>query len=421
MAAVGYTRNTKYKMRPLYQAAFALMLSAYSSTAVAQMADKIYKTDYNLEADRVGELSVEVDNLDFFKDNEFDGTTVVSGCTLPGLWLQPKLTYQPLKNVKLEVGAHALIYDGAYKYPSYAYHDISEWKGTQYQRGTHILPFFRASVAFSNLNLVFGDIYGGSNHDLIEPMYNPELNLTADPEAGFQLLYDLRRWHLDAWINWQSFIFKEDTHQEAFTVGFSSKVMLNDEASSVHCYVPTQIAIQHRGGEDLETKVYPVQTLMNAAVGFGVDHNVNHRLLKRVSYEVDLLGYYQQSGDMWPLDNGAALYANATLNFGGLNVNAGYFACHNFISLFGLPFFGAVSNVDDKTVYKNPQTAKLSVDYSKALGKHYAVGVKGDVYHSFACDMTSAEGERSRLGSCTTFSFGVYFRATPSFLIKKFK
>jgi hypothetical protein len=408
-------------MKPLRYAAAALLALSSSLSAQTQMVEKVCQSDYTLDAAQQNELSFELDNMTFFKDNEFDGTTVMGGYTLPGLWLQPKLTYQPLENLKLELGCHALIYDGAYKFPTYAYDDISVWKGSQYQKGAHVVPYFRAQVAFKRLNIVLGDIYGGSNHGLIEPLYNPELNLTADPEAGFQLLYDSKAWHLDAWLNWQSFIFKQDSHQEAFTVGISSRVELNPAASKFHWYVPTQVTIQHRGGEELEEKTYPVQTLMNGALGVGVDWNVNRRLLKKINVEVDGLGYYQQSGDLWPFGSGEALYANATLNFGDLNVGAGYIYNHDFISLFGSAFFGAGSLSDKGATYRNPQLALLSLDYSRKFAKHYAIGAKAELYNSFACDMTASDGVTTHVKNCTTFSFGVYLRANPSFLIKKFK
>ena len=96
-----------------------------------------------LSADEKGQLAVAVDNISFFKDNEFEGEQA-RGYSLPGFWVQPRLTYQPLENVRLEAGFHALVYDGANKYPCYAYHDIGRWKGNQYQHGAHVLPFFRA-------------------------------------------------------------------------------------------------------------------------------------------------------------------------------------------------------------------------------------------------------------------------------------
>ena len=167
---------------------------------------------------------MELDNISFFKDNEYTGK-FTKGYSLPGLWVQGKAVYYPLRNIKLEAGVHMLIYHGANKYPSMAYQDIAYWKGDQYQKGVHVLPLFRAQMALSDhVNIVLGNIYGASNHNLIEPLYNPELNLTCDPEAGLQLLYDSKAFDLDVWVNWQSFIFREDVHQEAFTVGISSRV-----------------------------------------------------------------------------------------------------------------------------------------------------------------------------------------------------
>lgn len=127
-------------------------------------------------------LQLKVDNMFFFKDNEYDGN-VQKGYSLPGVWIRPRLTYQPTRRLRLEVGLHALAYHGANKYPNYAYQDIGTWKGSQYQRGAHVLPFLRAQLKLKHADLVFGDIYGQSNHRLVTPLYDPELDLTSDPEA----------------------------------------------------------------------------------------------------------------------------------------------------------------------------------------------------------------------------------------------
>ena len=132
----------------------------------SQMTDKVLLTDYHLNPEKKGDLIFELDNTFFFKNNEFDGF-FIKGYSLPGLWIQPKFTYQPLSNLKIEVGGHAIIYRGAYKYPSFAYNDIALWKGTQYQRGAHIVPFARAQVSFKNLNVVLANTYGVLNHGLI--------------------------------------------------------------------------------------------------------------------------------------------------------------------------------------------------------------------------------------------------------------
>ena len=116
------------------------------------------------------------------------------------MWLQPKAVFYPLDNIKLEAGLHLLRYWGANKYPSFAYTDIAKWKGNQYQSGVHLLPIFRVQVALSDhLDLILGTIYGGANHRLIDPLYNPELNLSADPESGLQLKYTSKVLDLDTW------------------------------------------------------------------------------------------------------------------------------------------------------------------------------------------------------------------------------
>ncbi len=397
-----------------------LAVAFLSLSLSAQVTDRVLLTDYQLSPEDKGNLSVEIDNTLFFKNNEFDGF-FLKGYSLPGLWIQPKLVYNAMSNLKLEIGAHALLYRGAYKYPNYAYNDISLWKGNQYQKGAHIVPFVRAQVAFKNLNIVLGNIYGGQNHALIEPLYNPELNLTADPEAGVQLLYDRPRFHLDLWLNWESFIFTKDTHQEAFTVGLTTQTLLNEPTSKWHFYVPLQVVGQHRGGEDLVDNNRPVSTLINGAVGIGATRNINRKWLKLIQLEADFLGYYQQSGNLWPYNKGLGGYLRSTVELrDDFLINAGYFVCKDFISLFGSPYFGAVSMTDDKLTFENPQTVSLTAEYYRTFAKHYGLGAKVEVYYSMPGYMKYTDGRRLKGSNSTSFSFGVYLRVNPSFLLKKF-
>ena len=386
----------------------------------AQMTDRVLLTDYHIDPEKKGDLSIDLDNTLFFKNNEFDGK-FLKGYSLPGLWIQPKLVYNPLSYLKLEVGAHALIYRGAYKYPNYAYNDISLWKGTQYQKGAHNVPFVRAQVALGKFNIVLGNIYGGVNHSLIEPLYNPELNLTADPEAGVQLLFDSKRFHMDLWLNWESFIFDKDTHQEAFTLGLTTKTLLNDPTSKWHWYMPIQVVGQHRGGENLVDNERPVSTLINGAAGIGVMRNYNMKWFKALHFEADLLGYYQQSGKLWPYSKGLGGYLRSTVELrDDFLINAGYFICKDFISLFGSPYFGAVSMTDEKLTFEKPQTLSLTAEYYRTFAKHYGLGAKLEVYLSMSGDFKYSDGVREKGQNSTNFTIGIYLRVNPSFLLKKF-
>lgn len=389
-------------------------------TVHAQIPERVFKSDYKIDPEKKGELSVELDNISFFKDNEYAGS-VVKGYSLPGLWLEPKAVYYPLRNIKLEAGIHALIYHGANKYPSYAYQDIANWKGNQYQKGIHVLPYFRAQIALSShVDLVLGDIYGGANHNLIEPLYNPELNLTADPEVGLQLLYTSRWFNLDSWVNWQSFIFRQDTHQEAFTFGISGRVKFNQPESRFHFYMPIQGLAQHRGGEIDTIFANSVQTLMNGSIGVGGTWNIGHALFKNVNLEVDATGYYQQAGKLWPFDNGHGFYVRASADIYDFRVKTSYWTCDKFISMFGSPFYGAVSTKQPGATYDRPSMAYLGLEYSRSFGKGYSLGIDLDIYQRLATTIHEPNAGSSPAGSATSFSAGVYFRINPSFLIKKF-
>ena len=398
---------------------FIILLCLCSTSAFAQMEEALAPLDYALDSAETRQLRLEVDNMTFFKDNEFSGT-VMKGCTLPGLWVTPKLTYQPLRNLKIEAGIHALIYSGAYRFPNYAYHDIAQWKGNQYQRGAHLLPWFRAQLTLRRVHLVLGDLHGAMKHRLAQPLYDPELMLTADPEFGFQLIADTRPAHIDAWVNWESFIFEGDTHQEAFVVGLSSRFRLNSEQSRWHVYLPVQGTIQHRGGE--QDKGGSVQTLCNGAAGVGLRWNVGHKVVRYIGAEALALGCAQQKGKLWPFSGGSGLYAKVDVGFKyGLSARLGYFRANQFITLLGSPYFGAVSTKHDGACYPDhPQTAHLALDYSRTFGKHYALGAKVETFCNAPGRMRLADGTMQNTTTTFNTSFGIYLRINPSFLLKQF-
>ena len=160
----------------------------FSGVALAQTAetDLCHQLTTRCDTDSVEikTLYLDVNALAFFKDNEFDGN-IAKGYTLPGVRLTPYLAYRPLPNLNLQLGLTALCYDGTNYYPNY---DIVTWKGNAYQGFAHALPFFRAALQMGAATLVLGDLYGGANHNLILPLYNPETLLTTDPEKGFQTI-----------------------------------------------------------------------------------------------------------------------------------------------------------------------------------------------------------------------------------------
>ena len=411
---------------------FAAFIASVLPSSAQELSLRMASSDTHINPSSTGQLSLVVDNLSFFKDNEFEGEQA-KGYSLPGFWVQPKLTYQPLSNVRLEAGFHALIFDGANKYPCYAYHDIGRWKGNQYQSGAHLLPFFRAQAQLNRVTFVLGDIFGGANHRVIEPLMNPEVNLTQDPEMGFQLLVDLPRYQLDAWVNWQSYIFEEDTHQEAFTIGLHQRISLNSPLSTLNSplstlnsqlpalnwYLSLDVLIQHRGGEQDITDM-GVQTITNGGVGVGLLWNARARLLQSLNAEVALLGCWQQAGKLWPFDKGAAASAMLSAQLrGDFRVFGGLFYARDFVSLYGAPFYSTLSQKIPGARFKSMLTPHMGVEWCHTFSKSYILGLKADAYPLFAGKLKHPDGTAASATFANNFSFGVYFRCNPSFLLKK--
>lgn len=396
-----------------------LLFCSFFSHLQAQIDERLYRSDYTFAADKKGELRFEIDNISFFKNNEFAGD-VMPGYSLPGMWVLPKFGYFPLPNIKLELGAHLLFYHGAQVYPAVTYTDIADWRADDYQYFTHLRPWFRAQMKLTDeLHLILGNIYGGANHRLIEPLYNAELNYTADPETGLQLLYDKPRLHLDAWLNWQSFIFRNDVHQEVFTVGLSSRFLFNAPSSPIHLYAPIQVMAQHRGGEIDTLYDNSVQTLMNGAAGLGISWN-NPGLVRNITFEADAVGHWQQAGKLWPHDTGYALYTRATADIKNIRIKAAYWWAKEFVSMFGLPLYGVVSTKHEGATFNNPRILHGGFEYSRTFAKGFALGIDVDIYHKLSDHINRPLEGWKNTGAATSFNIGIYARINPSFLLKRF-
>jgi hypothetical protein len=363
-----------------------------------------------------------VDNLSFFKNNEFN-STVQKGYTLPGFWLQLKTSYYPSADLKLEAGVHSIWFWGTTKYPSFAYKGISKWNGQDYAHNVHVLPYFRAHVALSKqVDIIIGDIYGGSNHRLIEPLYNPELNLTSDPEAGLQLLYHTKWLDFDMWIDWLTYIYNLDTNQEAFVAGTAARFKANGEKSPLHVYFQLQGLAQHKGGE-IDATNETVQTMMNGAAGAGLKWNINRNVLKYINAEIDGAGYIFPKGRASAPEKGVGYYAKLAFQLRDFNIRTSYWSCKDFISMFGSAFYGSVSAKEENMLYEKPEMIYLGADYIYPMKTGFAFGIKAEAYYYLPGKMYSSEtglSAPSAFGRNTNFSIGVCMRLNPSFLLKQY-
>lgn len=385
----------------------------------AQMDSLVFMTDARIDASQRGEIRLNVDNLTFLRDNEYKGR-LVKGYTLPGIWIEPTVSYQPLDNLKVEAGMHLLHYWGANVYPNLNYSSIPTWQNGRIQKSFHALPLFRAQMQLTpSLNLVVGTLYGKQNHGLIAPLYNDELNLSSDPESGLQLLWHTRPFSLDAWLNWESFIFRGDDHQESFTFGFSSRIHPSKPSKRTQVYLPVQVLFHHRGGEiNSEATERSIKTWLNAAAGIGVDYSLACPLPVRLHAEGDVAVYRQQAGTALPFSSGWGAQMKVAADVWRCRLTMSYWQCHDFISIFGNPLYGAMSIDEDGLTAHNPKLLTLRAEYAQQLGKGFAWGIHADLFGHLKADGCSSEAGKVSLPMNASLAAGIYVRIHPSFLLK---
>ena len=399
-----------------------VLLSGLSLSLHADLiSEKVYKEDTLIDSTRYNQLRFTLPTLSFFQNNEFD-RNYIKGYTLPGFWLAPRLSYYAAKNVKLEAGAYLLGYWGANRYPVAAYRSIPEQEEIKYGVGFYALPFFRVHWApFSNFDVVIGNLYGRANHNLPEPLYLPELNMSADPEAGAQLLFRSHVFEGDLWINWESFIFKGSPYQEMFTAGFSSKFNLLKEGSLFELSVPLQFLANHRGGEINDKKATvdgSVKTLTNSGTGLRFAYRPKGMLLKKIQFETLGFLFYQQIGKVYPFDTGWGVFPSLSADFWDVQARLSYWRGEDFISINGLPFYNSVGYNGE--ILDATQNIAASLQYCKEITKAVSIGVDVALYCIPSVSGIDANNAPINFDSSLSYSYGVSLRVNPDFLLWNF-
>ena len=417
-ALIKTTKEMTSKAKRLATCALCALMAATGT--MAQNDSILFEDNTRIDTTVVKELRLNINSLSYFRDNEYKGN-LRKGYTLPGFWLQPTISFQPIKNLRLEAGVYMQHYWGANKYPNMNYHDIGTWKGDQTQSGFHVLPFFQVQLAATrNTNIILGNIYGRCNHRLAEPLYNPEAAMSADPEAGVQILWRPKFMDFDTWVNWESFIFDNDKHQEAFTVGVSARLKANGQHHGAHIYFPIQLLMQHRGGEiNTEAQQRQIKTWMNAAAGIGATVNTGNPVLPRLNAEIMGMYYSQVAGNMLPFDNGHALYAKAEADIWRFRLMASYWDAHHFVTIFGNPLYGCMGIDDESYTMPHNRTASMRLSYSRDLGHGFCWGAYADIIDNLPANAHSTSKGSYRESNSMSMSAGIYLRINPSYLLKR--
>ncbi|WP_421917776.1 hypothetical protein [Marinifilum sp.] len=333
-------------------------------------------------------LFLRFENLNFVKNNEYNGE-FSKGATWVGYLATPKLVYYPSSNFRIEAGVRLQKYSGRVNF-------------------TETEPVFSAIYKPSNkIEFIMGSLNQNNNHDLSEPMFEPERYFMETAENGFQLLYNTQKLDFQTWINWEQFILENDPFQERFTFGISGKWKLNHSKES-NLFVPLEVIITHRGGE-IDSSDGSVQTVANYGSGLAFKKQIENSTIK--SWYVKAMAYYfsdNSSEKEFIFDKGHALYPQVGFTTKNAQLNLGYWNAYHFASSRGSKLFQTIA-IDTPGYFEDRRelaTLNYYHEHKIASGIHF--GGKLDVYYDLK-------------NSKENWAAAIYLRINGDFFLKKVK
>lgn len=271
--------------------------------------------------DKVGQqLYLDFQSLFFIRNNEYF-SNIDPGETLFGYQFIPSLIWQPIKNHNL------LIKGGAYFQKNFGDSKFSEAQ-----------PTFTLDYKFKNSRVVFGTLYGGLEHRLIEPLYRFERGLNDRLENGLQYIYTSDRLFIDAWVNWRQVTNRILIKQEIIEPGISAKyTFMGKKESTYKSSLLLQLTNQHMGGSLIEKSI---KNLTNAAIG--IDFRYKNKKNLEFSFNPFLVHSLDHSIVIkQPFTNGMGIYINTGVSKKHFNFLLSYWKGWEYYSSLGTPMFNS--------------------------------------------------------------------------------
>jgi len=365
-----------------------LFFIALGYSMVFAQVDQTWRYYYpEFKEDAGSHLYFRLENNNFVKNNEYFGD-YIEGYTMMGYTIQPTLVYYAGTHLRLKAGAHAIQYSGMDNF-------------------TEILPTFSIHAQLTDkLDLIMGGLQGDVHHKLIEPLFNPENQYTRPIENGFQFLYNSKNLWLDAWVDWEQFIFLGDDKPEKFTAGISSELTFTNPNSYWNISVPIQMVATHLGGQ-ISNYTEDMQSLANLATGLKLKHKIGDGFIQDIGLSTYLASYHDLTGKSgWDFSSGTAIYPVADVTYKYGVFMAGYWRAHNFLAPKGSPLFQSTSNYKNGyySEYRDLVTAKLC--FTKTFMKQIKFSAMVETYY----DVPVKQLE---------YSYGINLVFTPNFFITK--
>ena len=367
---------------------------------------------FNSSAQGTDSCRLHLDGSLFFINNEYFGDRV-SGYTLPGFVLQPKAECRLGEKVALKGGLHWLHHWGVRDYPATASYGVYP-PYDSVSRPMHILPWLQAKIMFRpNIKLTLGNL-DNDGHDLPLPLYNPELSLVGDPEAGFELEAGNRWMLVEIWADWREFIWNRSPVPERFTAGLSGRLI--HHLGSWAVYLPLNFVVQHEGGQNMSVS-HNINNNFNAAAGLGLLQEFS--LDSYLDFSCRVMWYHQHGNAAVPFSKGWGIYPEAGIGIDNWSLMASYWYGKDFVPLMGSWHFSNLSANTEGLTFDRTRVVTLKVgwDWSPSDGRCNFT-LYGTLYHYLPSTGTFADGTTREEGHRNQIAFGCALTFNPTWMLR---
>lgn len=306
-------------------------------------------------------LSLQVDNLNFFRNNEFfSGLT--EGYTLLGFHITPSVMYHLRDKLAVKGGLHALKYSGREDFRK-----VSPYFALQY----HFSPDFSMTIGSHSIK---------NRHRLVNPIFSVERKIDAYVENGLNFLYNKPDFFGNIWLDWEQFIYRNDPFREKFTAGGSFDWRVTSAASKVHFSIPLLVLMRHKGGQ-INVSGLPTASVFNYTSGAKLDYSFSNSFIRQAGLNLLYLGYRELSDkDINLYKNGNALYPAAEVRSEYSRLRIGYWHARKFYAPLGHPMFQNIALEDATSGKKKRRMITADLSYRRQLLEGVVVSVNWDNY-----------------------------------------
>ncbi len=405
-------------MKPLYTLLFILIFTVKSA---AQVNDLLVPRPIDTTALPTETLYLQVNNLSFIKNNEYFNL-IADGYTLLGNKLHPQLLYKPDPHYQLKAGIWLLKYYGR-------------------DRFSEAIPTFALEITTGKSRFYIGQLYTEDNHRLSDEIYDFERQLDARSlENGLQHRYNSRHWQTDTWLQWEHFIFKNDTLRER--LNFGQTTTFRTQYKTWQIRIPLQIYLQHRGGQINQRGSYNAGlnnalVITNAALGLSLYKNQIFNTKIQLGLQYQYFMYSLNSGNPEELifTSGHAQKWAVQVRYKHWQTGVSYWLAHKFVAPKGNDMYQSISRRVDKYLDAQNQPVNIfryhtephrqllrwNTRYQKEIFRHLQLAFAIDVYYQLNRAGVQNPAYTSTVQNQLDYAMGLYLNYRFDFKLAKIK